>query len=123
MTSGRMKTMRVRVAGSLVVAAIALITVPGTASACHRCHQSPCVLVPAPLPTVQCVTEMVPYTTHHTRTRTEFRPVTETIMVKLAETTFIERQRVICKPVFDTTYVQRTVSFCRPVHETTYVNQ
>src|SRR4051794_41129472 len=124
MTSGRMTTMRVRAAGSLVVAAaIALIMAPGTASACHKCHKSPCVLVaaPAPAPAVQCVTEMVPYTTYRTRTRTEFRPVTETILVKQAETTFVERQRVVCKPVFDTTYVQRTVSICRPVQETTYV--
>jgi hypothetical protein len=116
-----MTTMRVRAAGSLVVAAIALIMAPGTASACHKCHKSPCVLVPAP--TVQCVTELVPYTTYHNRVRTEFRPVTETIMVKQAETTFVERQRVVCKPVFDTTYIQRTISFCRPVSETTYVTQ
>src|SRR4051794_10042432 len=112
-----MTTMRVRVAGSLVAAAaVALLLAPGTASACHKCHRNPCVLAPAPAPTVQCVTEMVPYTTYRTRTRTEFRPVTETIMARVAETHFVERQRVVCKPVYDTTYVQRTVSFCRPVH-------
>ena len=118
--------MRVRAAGSLVATlALAGVMAPGTASACHKCHRTPCVLAPAPapVPTVQCVTEMVPYTTYRTRTRTEYRPVTETIMVKKADTTFIERQRVACKPIFDTTYVQRTVSFCRPVHETSYVNQ
>lgn len=116
--------MRVRAAGSLVVAAaVALILVPGTASACHQCRRTPCVLAPAPAPAVRCVTEMVPTTTYRTRTRTEYRPVTETILVKKADTTFVERQRVVCKPVFDTTYVQRTVSFCRPVHQTSFVQQ
>ncbi|WP_435011448.1 hypothetical protein P12x_002760 [Tundrisphaera lichenicola] len=116
--------MRLRAAGSLVaVAAVAWVMAPGTASACHKCHRNPCVLAPAPAPTVQCVTEMVPYTTYKNVTRTAFRPVTETIMVKKATTTFVERQRVVCKPVFDTTFVQRTVEICRPVHETSYVNQ
>src|SRR4051812_46884224 len=104
MGNGRRTTMRVRAAGPLVAAAaVALILAPGTASACHKCRQTPCVLVAAPAPAVQCVTEMVPYTTYRTRTRTEYRPVTETIMVRKANTTFIERQRVVCRQVWDTT--------------------
>ena len=91
--------------------------------ACHKCQRNPCVLVAAPAPTMQCVTEMVPQTVYRTRTRMESRPVTETIMTRVAETHYIERPRVVCKPVFDTTYVQRTVFTCRPVSETTMVNQ
>ena len=93
-----------------------------TALACHKCQKSPCVLV-APAPAMQCVTEMVPQTVYRTRTRMESRPVTETIMTRVANTQYVERPRTVCKPVFDTTYVQRTVFSCRPVSETTMVNQ
>ncbi len=113
--------MRLRLAGYFAAALAALVSAPGTASACHQCRQSPCVLVAAPA--YQCVTEMVPQTFTHQRTRTEYRPVTETIMTRVADTTYVERQRVVCRPVFDTTYVQRTVTTCRPVSETQMVNQ
>jgi len=117
--------MRLRAAGFLATAAaVAFVSAPGTASACHACHKNPCVLVvPTAAPAYQCVTEMVPQTVYKTRTRMTYQPVTETIMARVAETTFVERQRVVCKPVWDTTYVQRTSVVCRPVSETTMVNQ
>ena len=103
---------------SMVVAGFAQ-----TASACHACKRTPCVMAPAPMPAYQCVTEMVPYTVHKQVRHTEYRSVTETIMARVAETNYVERQRVVCKPVWETSYVQREVSFCRPVSETSYVNQ
>ncbi len=106
-----------------LMASVAVLTFSEAATACHTCHKTPCVLAPAPAPAYQCVTEMVPYTVYRQRTRTEFRPVTETIMVRVPETTYVERQRTICKPVWDTTYEQRVVNVCRPVTETTVVNQ
>jgi YTV len=105
----------------LLLAALAVASFEATASACHTCQKNPCVLVAAPA--MQCVTEMVPYTVYKQRKRIEFETVTETIMVKVPETTYIERQRCVKKPVWDTQYVQREVSFCRPVHETTMVTQ
>ncbi len=113
--------MRLRTAGTLVAALVGLVSTPGTASACHKCRQTPCVLVAAPA--YQCVTEMAPQTMYHQRTRMEYRPITETIMTRVADTTYVERQRVVCRPVFDTTYVQRTVYSCRPVSETQMVTQ
>lgn len=116
--------MQVRAAGFLAIVTLCvLLGETTTARACHRCHQSPCVLVAAPAPAMQCVTEMVPQTVYRTRTRMESRPVTETIMTRVADTQYVERPRTICKPVFDTTYVQRMVYTCRPVSETTMVNQ
>lgn len=118
--------MQVRAAGVLAVAAtaVAVLLSPETAMACHRCQKTPCVLVaPAPAPVVQCVTEMVPQTVYRTRTRMESRPVAETIMTRVANTQFIERPRIVCKPVFETSTVQRTVFSTRPVSETTMVNQ
>jgi len=117
--------MRLRAAGFLATAAaVASVMVPGTASACHACKRTPCVLVvPAPAPAYQCVTEMVPQTVYRTRTRMTYQPITETIMTRVADTTFVERQRVVCKPVFDTTYVQRASVVCRPISETTMVTQ
>ncbi len=117
--------MRFRSAGFSVMTAVAVAVTmaPGSASACHKCRHNPCTLVAAPAPASQCVTEMVPQTVYRTRRRTEFRTVTETIMSRVAQTTFIERQRVVCKPVWDTTYIQRTVFVCRPVSRTTFVNQ
>src|SRR5205823_3965117 len=105
------------------LAAVAVALGPQTASACHKCHQTPCVLPPPPAPAFQCVTEMVPYTVMENRTRVEFRPVTETVMTRVPETTWIERPRVICRTVFDTTTVQRQVPVCRPVYDTTYVTE
>ena len=119
--------MRVRPLGFLSAAMTsiaALIVSGGSAEACHKCQKTPCVLVAAaPAPMVQCVTEMVPQVVYRTRTRMESRPVVETIMARVADTQYIERPRVVCKPVFDTNYVQRTVFSCRPVSETTMVNQ
>ena len=105
-------------AALMVVAAFA-----GSASACHKCKQTPCVMVAAPLPAYQCVTEMVPYTVYKPVKHMEFREVTETIMTRVAETTYIERQRMVCKPVWETSSVQRMVSFCKPVSETSMVTQ
>ena len=114
--------MRVRMTGFLV-AALAVATFEGTASACHTCRKTPCVLVAAPAPAYQCVTEMVPYTVYKQRKRIELETVTQTIMVRVPETHYIERQRCVNKPVWDTQYVQRQVNVCRPVSETTLVNQ
>jgi YTV len=114
--------MRTRMTGFLM-AALAVATFEGTASACHTCQKTPCVLAPVALPAYQCVTEMVPYTVYKQRKRIEFETVTETIMVKVPDTTYVERQRCVKKPVWDTQYVQRQVSFCRPVSETTIVDQ
>ncbi len=114
--------MQVRAAGFLAIAtAVVLISGAETAQACHKCQKTPCVLVAAP--TVQCVTEMVPQTVYRTRTRMESRPEVTTVMTRVAETHYVERPRVVCKPVFETSYAQRTVFTCRPVSETTMVNQ
>ena len=114
--------MRVRMA-PLLMAAMAAATFAETASACHTCRKTPCVLAPVAAPAYQCVTEMVPYTVYKQRKRVEFEAVTETIMTRVAHTTYVERQRVVRKPVWETSYVQREVSYCRPVSETTVVNQ
>jgi len=113
--------MRLRVSGLL--AGVLVVLAAQTASACHGCRKTPCVYAAAPAPAVQCVTEMVPYTVMKPRMRVDFHPVTETIMVRQPETTFVERQRVVCKPVYDTTYIQRRVVVCKPVFETSVVNQ
>lgn len=118
--------MQVRAAGFLATAAtsLAAFLTPESAMACHKCQKTPCVLVvPAPAPTVQCVTEMVPQTVYRTRTRMESRPVTETVMTRVANTRYVERPRIVCKPVSETSTVQRTVFTCRPVSETTMVDQ
>jgi hypothetical protein len=101
------------------MAFLAVLAFAGMASACTTCHQTPCVVAPA----YQCVITMVPYTVYKPHVRIEFETVTETIMVKVADTTYVERQRCVNKPVWDTHYVQREVSFCKPVHETTMVTQ
>ena len=115
--------MRTSATGLLMAVGIAFLASPATSSACHTCRQTPCVLAPAPMPAYQCVTEMVPYTVERVRTRMEFREVTETIMAREVDITYVERQRTVCKPVFDTTYVQRQVTVCRPVTETTTVTR
>jgi hypothetical protein len=113
--------MRSRTTGFLM-AALAVGTFEGSASACHTCKKTPCVMV-APAPAMQCVTEMVPYTVYKQRTRMEFDLVPETIMVRVPQTTYVERQRCVNKPVWDTQYVQRQVNVCRPVSQTTMVTQ
>ena len=107
----------------LLMVAIVGLGFEGTASACHTCRKTPCVIAAVAAPSYQCVTEMVPYTVYKQRKRIELETVTQTIMVRVADTQYIQRQRVVCKPVWDTTYVQREVSFCRPVSQTTMVNQ
>jgi hypothetical protein len=114
--------MRVR-ASRFLTAALAVLAFSGTASACHTCQMTPCVLAPVVLPAYQCVTEMVPYTVYKQHKRIEYQAVTETIMVKVPVTTYVERQRCVNKPVWDTQYVQREVSFCRPVSQTVMVDQ
>ena len=114
--------MRSRASWILAVV-LGVVAFEGTASACHTCRKTPCVLVPVAAPSYQCVTEMVPYTVYKQRKRIELETVTQTIMVKVADTQYLERQRVVCKPVWDTTYVQREVVVCRPVSQTTVVNQ
>ncbi|HEY2156210.1 MAG TPA: hypothetical protein VGH33_11310, partial [Isosphaeraceae bacterium] len=105
--------MRIRVGRLLTACAVAFVASSGTSEACHRCRQTPCVLVP-PAPAMQCVTEMVPFTVNRMVTRTAFREVTETVMAREFDVTYVERQRTVCKPVWDTTTVQRTVTGCRP---------
>jgi hypothetical protein len=100
-----------------------LVGAPGMSWACTSCHQTPCVLVAAPAPAYQCVTEMVPYTVNRAVMRTQWQSITENVMVQEANTTYVERQRQVCRPVYDTTYVQRNITVCRPVSETTMVTQ
>jgi hypothetical protein len=66
---------------------------------------------------------MVPYTVNRVVTRVKWQPVTENIMVQEANTTYVDCQRRICRPVYDTTYVKRNITVCRPVSETTTVTQ
>lgn len=115
--------MRVRTSVGVVAMVAAVSSLAGgTASACTKCHRTPCAYV-APAPAVQCVTEMVPYTVMRTRTRIDYQPVTETIMARVPHTTFVERQRVVCRPVYDTTYVEKVVSICKPVYDTQMVTR
>ncbi len=103
------------------LAAVVLGLGAGAASACHICKATPCV---QPVrPAYECVTEMVPYTVMKNRTRVEYVPVEKTVMVKEPIRQMVQRQRVVCKPVYDTTYVQRQRVVCRPVYDTTYVTQ
>src|SRR5262245_32624615 len=119
----RCLSMRVRV-GRFVAAVAVIMLASETASACSTCHRTPCVLAaPAPGPSYQCVTEMVPYTVMKTRMRVDYQPVTETVMVRVPETTFVERQRVVCKPVFDTVMVPWRRIVRKPVFDTHVVNQ
>jgi hypothetical protein len=115
--------MRARSVGILAALGMALVASPGTSLACHTCRQTPCVLAPAPMPAYRCVTEMVPFTVNRVVRRIEFREVTETVMAREVDITYVERQRTICKPVFDTTYVPRTITTCRPVTETNTVTR
>jgi hypothetical protein len=104
------------------MAVVAVAAASQSALACHTCRQNPCVM-PAPQPAYQCVTELIPYTVMKTRWRTEYETVTKTVMARQPVTNYVERQRVVCKPVYDTIEVpcQRVVR--KPIHETDYVTQ
>ena len=108
--------------GGYVAAVLAVSITSQTASACHTCRQNPCVLA-APQPAYECVTEMVPYTVMKNHWRTEYETVTKTVMVRQPITNYVERQRVVCKPVYDTIEVPRQRVVCKPIHETDYVTQ
>jgi hypothetical protein len=58
-----------------------------------------------------------------TRKRITFVPEECTVMTREPITQVVERQRVVCRPVYDTTFVQRTVRVCRPVYDTQMVDQ
>ena len=110
-----------------LMVSLALLLGAETASACHKCHKNPCAYAPAPVayaaPAYQCVTEMVPTTVYKQRTRIEHRTITETIMTRVPETTYVDRQRTIYKPIWETVNHQRTVYFCRPVTETKTITE
>jgi hypothetical protein len=75
------------------------------------------------MPAYQCVTEMVPYTTYKKQWHTEYETCTKTVMVREPSTTWVERQKVVCKPVYDTIEIPCQRVVCKPIHETSYVNQ
>lgn len=110
--------MRLRLMGCMA-AALAFAMSSQTASACHACKQTPCVIQPA----YTCVTEMVPYQVVKKHWRTEYETVTKTVMVREPVTNYVERQRVVCKPVYNTIEVPRQRVVCKPIHETDYVTQ
>ncbi len=112
--------MRRLVAGMLTAGL--LVMASSSARACHACKPGAPVCA-APVPATRCVTEMVPYTVMKTRTRMTFEPYQCTIVVKEPITQVVERQRVVCRPVYETSYVQRTVRVCRPVYDTQMVSQ
>lgn len=112
--------MQVRVMGS-IVALLAVVMTSQTATACHTCRQNPCVLVAQPA--YQCVTEMVPYTVMRNQWHTEYETVQQTVMVRQPVTNFVERQRMVCKPVYDVVDVPVQRVVCKPIHETDYVTQ
>ena len=74
-------------------------------------------------PAYQCVTEMVPYTVYKNECGRSTRPCTKTVMVREPVTNYVERQRVVCKPVYDTIEVPCQRVVCKPIHETDYVTQ
>jgi hypothetical protein len=75
------------------------------------------------MPAYQCVTEMVPYTVYKNVWRTEYETCTKTVMAREPITNWVERQRVVCKPVYDTIEIPCQRVVCKPIHETSYVNQ
>ncbi len=113
--------MRIRVKG-LFIALIAAGLSPQVAEACHTCKRVPCV-VAAPAPAFQCVTEMVPYQVTRPRTRVDFVPVSQTIMVKEPIKQEVQYQRAVCKPVYDSVIVPRTRQVCRIEYDTVLVNK
>ena len=54
---------------------------------------------------------------------TEYETCTKTVMVREPVTNYVERQRVVCKPVYDTIEVPCQRVVCKPIHETGYVTQ
>ncbi len=112
--------MRVRLMGC-VVAVLAVVMTVQPAWACRTCRQNPCVLVAQPA--YQCVTEMVPYTVMKNHWRTEYEAVTQTVMVRQPITNYVERQRVVNKPVYDTIEIPRQRVVCKAIRETDYVTQ
>jgi hypothetical protein len=103
----------------LLLAACSLALTAGQAQACHSCKRTPCAIQPQ----YQCVTDWVPYTVMQTRMRTEWIPCTRMVTVREPVVNWVERQRVVCRPVYDVRYIQRQYTVCRPVYETTMVNQ
>lgn len=98
--------------------ALALAAFGGPAArACSVCKQTPCTQPVAPA--MKCVTEMVPYTVMKQQTRFEMVPVTKTITVNEPETTFIWRERMVCRPVFETSYVPVKHTAWKAVYDTT----
>jgi len=95
--------MRVRLT-TCTLAAIAVVMTSQPAWACHTCKQNP-------------------YTVYRTKWHTEYETCTKTVMVREPVTNYIERQRVVCKPVYDTIEVPRQRVVCKPIHETDYVTQ
>jgi hypothetical protein len=106
-------------------AAIMAVSLAGqTASACHLCKQTPCVLAPPPQPAYECVTEMVPVTVMKTKTRVDLVPVcTKTLMETKPVIDYVEQIHPVCKPVYDTVFVPRCYTVCRQVCETSMVCQ
>jgi YTV len=111
--------MRMRLMTCTLAVVVTVLT-SQSASACHTCRQTPCVM---PQPAYQCVTEMVPYTVYKTKWRTEYETCTKTVMVREPVTNYVERQRVVCKPVYDTIEIPCQRVVCKPIHETDYVTQ
>ena len=101
------------------LAAMAAVMLSQPAWACHKCKQNPCVMVAQPA--YECVTEMVPYTVVKNQWHTEYETCTKTVMVREPVTNYVERQRVVCKPVYDTIEVPCQRVVCKPIHETDYV--
>ena len=112
--------MRVRLLG-FAATVLAFGMAAQTASACLTCKRTPCVMTVQPA--YECVTEMVPYTVMKKRVRTEYQTVEKTVMVRQPILQTVERQRVVCRPVYDTTYVQQRYQVTRQVVDTTYVDQ
>lgn len=113
--------MRTRWAG-LVAGSLLAMLPAGMAEACHGCGRTPCV-VPAPQPAYRCVTEMVPYTVMKCRTRTDWVPVTRTVMARVPHTTMVPKQVMRRRPVFDTTYVTRTRMVRRREYDTQWITR
>ena len=115
--------MRVRWMGCSL-AAIVLAMGAEPAQACHRCGHNPCVVQTCEVrPAYTCVTELVPYTVYKNVWHTEYDTVEQTVMAREPVTNYVERQRVVCKPVYDTIEVPRQRIVCKPIHETDYVTQ
>jgi hypothetical protein len=93
-----------------------------SATACFLCHRTPCVFEPCQ-PAYECVTDLIPYTVMKTRLRIDYQPVQKTVMVRQPIMQTVERQRVVCRPVYDTTFIEQRYLVQHPVTQTTYVDQ